>query len=112
MSCSTASLICIPHFFHNADLLHEQPGAFSGKTGSGTGDRQVLARRTPGDDIHRGQFISFQLCNIPDMEHTGDSRFGYLYGKCFDLAGPYRFNAVAQAGQREASDPIKEAPQR
>ncbi len=46
------------------------------------------------------------------MEHTGDSRFGYLYGKCFDLAGPYRFNAVAQAGQREASDPIKEAPQR
>ena len=23
VSCSTASLICIPHFFHYADLLHE-----------------------------------------------------------------------------------------
>ena len=24
MSCSTASLICIPHFFYNSDLLHKQ----------------------------------------------------------------------------------------
>ena len=23
VSCSTASLICIPHFFHYANLLHE-----------------------------------------------------------------------------------------
>lgn len=112
MSCSTASLICIPHFLHDADLLHKQPGAFSGKTGPCAGDRQVLTWRTPGDNIHRGQFISFELCDVPDMEHTGEPFFGHLYGECFDLTGPYRLNAVVQTGKREASDPIKEAAKR
>ena len=42
MSCSAAPLICIPHFFYNADLLHKQAGTLSGKTGSGPRHAEIL----------------------------------------------------------------------
>ena len=42
VSCSTASLICIPHFFYNSDLLHKQAGPSPGKTGSGPRHAEIL----------------------------------------------------------------------
>ena len=43
VSCSTASLICIPHFFYNSDLLHKQAGPSPGKTSSGPRHAEILA---------------------------------------------------------------------
>ena len=42
VSCSTAPLICIPHFLYNADLLHKQAGTLPGKTGSGPCHAEIL----------------------------------------------------------------------
>ena len=50
-TCSTSCGICTPHFFYNSDLLHKEPGPFTGKTGTPAGHRQVLARTAADDDI-------------------------------------------------------------
>ena len=70
----------------------------------------ILTWRTPGDDIHRGQFIAVQFCDVPDMEHIGKPFPGHLYGECFDFTGPYRLNAIVKACQGKPADPIEEAP--
>ena len=56
MSCSTAPLICIPHFLYNADLLHKQAGTLSGKTGSGPRHAEILTRAASCDNVYRGKF--------------------------------------------------------
>lgn len=104
--------ICFSHLLCDACLLHEQAGAFSRQAPARPGDRQVLARATAADHIHRGQRGTVQLCDVPHMEHIGESQFRDFNGKGFDLAGPQRPDAVADCRQREAPDPIKEAPHR
>ena len=110
MSCSAAPLICIPHFFYNADLLHKQAGTLSGKTGSGPRHAEILTRAASCDNVYRGKFGTIQFRDVPDMEHTGKPFPGHLNGKCFDFTGPYRLNAVVKASQGKPADPIEEAP--
>ena len=43
------------------------------------------------------------------MDHIGESKPGHFYRERFDLAGPYRNNAVVNSGQRESPDPVKQA---
>jgi hypothetical protein len=112
VSCSTASLICTPHFFDNTNLFHEQPRAFTGKAGSGAGHGKILTWRAARDNIHGRQLGAVQLCDIPDMNHIGEAYLGNRDGKGFDLACPQGDNSVHNGGQREASDPIEEASQR
>ena len=42
------------------------------------------------------------------MDHVRESELCYLNGKGFDLAGPYRDNAVMLRSQRETADSIKQ----
>ena len=110
MSCSTASLICIPHFFYNSDLLHKQAGPSPGKTGSGPRHAEILAGRAASDDVHRWQVGTIEFCDIPDMDHVRESQPSDFDGKRFDLACPQRGDAVMDRCQRKTADPIKETP--
>ena len=95
MSCSAAPLICIPHFFYNADLLHKQAGTLSGKTGSGPRHAEILTRAASCDNVYRGKFGTIQFRDVPDMEHGGEPLSCHFDGEGFDLAGPHRLDAVA-----------------
>lgn len=35
--------------------------------------------------------------------------FRYFHGEWFDLAGPHRLDSIPYSGQRETSDPVKQA---
>ena len=72
----------------------------------------ILTRAAAANDVHRRQLGSVQLCNIPDMEHFGESDFRHFNGKGFDFTGPYGSDAVADSRQWKTSDPIEEAPHR
>lgn len=111
MSCSAAPLICIPHFFDYADLLHEKAGAFSFEAGSGAGHAEVLTRRAARDDVNGRQLGSIQFGDVPDVEHAGEPSFGDLYGERLNLTGPHRGDPVADPRQGKPSDPVEEAPQ-
>lgn len=111
MSCSAASLICIPHFFYHADLLHEKAGAFSLQAGSRASHTEILTRRAACDDVNGRQFCSIQFCNVPDVRHAGEAELGDLYGERLYLTGPQRGDAVVESCQGKPSDPVEEAPQ-
>lgn len=111
MSCSAASLICIPHFFYDTDLLHEKAGAFSLQSGSGAGHAEVLTRTAARDDVNGRQLGSIQLGDVPDVEQIGEACFGDLYGERLYLTGPHRGDPVVDPRQGKPSDPIEEAPQ-
>ena len=98
MSCSAAPLICIPHFFYNADLLHKQAGTLSGKTGSGPRHAEILTRAASCDNVYRGKFGTIQFRDVPDMEYGGEPLSCHFDGEGFDLAGPHRLDAVAASG--------------
>ena len=51
-----------------------------------------------------------QLCHIPQMRHIGKVALGDGDRGFFDLACPYRLNAVVKASQGKPADPIEEAP--
>ena len=110
VSCSTASLICIPHFFYNSDLLHKKSGPSPGKTGSCPRHAEILAGRAASDDVHRWQVGTIEFCDIPDMDHVRESQPSDFDGKRFDLACPQRGDAVMDRCQRKTADPIKETP--
>ena len=112
MSCSAAPLICIPHFFYNADLLHKQAGTLSGKTGSGPRHAEILTRAASCDNVYRGKFGTIQFRDVPDMEHGGEPLSCHFDGEGFDLAGPHRLDAVADRREWEPSDSIEQAAQR
>ena len=112
MSCSAAPLICIPHFFYNADLLHKQAGTLSGKTGSGPRHAEILTRAASCDNVYRGKFGTIQFRDVPDMEHGREPLSCHFDGEGFDLAGPHRLDAVADRREGEPSDSIEQAAQR
>ena len=112
MSCSAAPLICIPHFFYNADLLHKQAGTLSGKTGSGPRHAEILTRAASCDNVYRGKFGTIQFRDVPDMEYGGEPLSCHFDGEGFDLAGPHRLDAVADRREWEPSDSIEQAAQR
>ena len=112
MSCSAAPLICIPHFFYNADLLHKQAGTLSGKTGSGPRHAEILTRAASCDNVYRGKFGTIQFRDVPDMGHGREPLSCHFDGEGFDLAGPHRLDAVADRREGEPSDSIEQAAQR
>ena len=112
MSCSAAPLICIPHFFYNADLLHKQAGTLSGKTGSGPRHAEILTRAASCDNVHRRQFGAVYLRDVPDMEHGREPLLCHFDGEGLNLAGPHRLDAVVDRREREPSNPIEQAAQR
>ena len=111
VSCPATSLICIPHFFYNSDLLHKQTGPSPGKTSSGPCHAEVLTGRTAGNDVYRRQVGAVEFCDVPDMEHIREPQSSDFNGKRLDLARPQRCDTVVERRQREASDPIKETSQ-
>ena len=97
------------HLLYNADLVHKKTGALSGKAGTLAGHTKILARAAAADYIHRRQLCSVQLCDIPHMDHIGESQFCHLNGKRFDFTCPYRHDTVMDRSQWKASDSIKKA---
>ena len=51
-----------------------------------------------------------QLCHIPQVRHIGKVAFRDGDRCFFNLACPYRLNAVVKASQGKPADPIEEAP--
>ena len=71
MSCSAAPLICIPHFFYNADLLHKQAGTLSGKTGSGPRHAEIEEAQRLGIPIRQIGELEIKQEALPaEMEQS------------------------------------------
>ena len=109
LSWLSISYICISHLLYDADLLHKKAGTRTGKSGSRSGDGEVLARAAAADDVHGRQKRAIELCDIPDVDHVGKVILRYFDGKGFYLARPQRHDAIPHRRQREAPDAIKEA---
>jgi len=92
-------------------LLHEQAAPLARESGAFACHTKVLTRAAACDDVHRRQLRPIQPGYIPDMEQVGESVFRHLDGKRFDLAGPYRRDAMAYGCQRKAADPIEQTAQ-
>lgn len=101
--------ICLSHLLYDPDLFHEQAGALSGKPSPFPGQTQILARRAPGDNIHRREFSALQTGDIPDMEHIREPLSGHLNREVLDFTCPNWLDAVLNRCQRESSDPIEQA---
>ena len=94
----TPSFLSFPHLLYNAYLVHEQAGAFPRKPPPLAGHRQILAGAAPADDMDRRQLRAIQLCDIPCMDHAWEPYLCHLHGECFNLARPYRHDAVIDSG--------------
>ena len=109
-SCTAALPFRRPHFLDDADLLHKKAGAGAGQSGPRSGDREVLTRAAPADDVHGDQKFSTQPGDIPLVGHAGEPAFGDFHGEWLDLAGPNRLDTISGRRQREPSDAVKQAP--
>ncbi len=107
--CPSSSFIRRSHLLYDTNLLHEQVGPRSRKTEAGrTRDRKILTWGAPTDDVHRRQICPVQLGDIPHVDHVGEMMFCHPDRERFDLAGPYRRDAIAHRSQRKAANPIKQ----
>jgi hypothetical protein len=93
-------------------LFHKKAGTGAGQPGSRSGHGQILTWAAAADDIHGRKLGATQLRNIPDVNHVREPQLRYLNGEDFDLARPYRHDAIADCRQWEASDPIEKASHR
>ena len=108
LSCSSTPYVSCSHLLDHSDLFHKQAGAFSGEASSRSGHGKVLTGTAPGDNIHRGQVSTIQLCDISDMDHAGKTQSCYRDGKRFDLTCPYRSDTMPHCCQWEATDSIEQ----
>ncbi len=50
--CPAKALIRISHLLYDSDLLHEEPGALPGESGSCSRDGKILTGAAAADDVH------------------------------------------------------------
>lgn len=73
MICSPSKFIVCSHLLYDSYLLHEKAGARTGKSGTRSGDGEVLTWAAAADDVHDRQLRSVQFCDIPNMDHIGEA---------------------------------------
>lgn len=104
------SIGSFPHFSDDADSLEEQIGAFTFVDALPlTRHRQVLTRRTEGDDVHRLDLSAVNFGDVPQMLHEREPGCGNGDGVGFDLTGPYRRDTERMRRQRTRSAAVKQA---
>ena len=54
----------------------------------------ILTRAAPADDVNRRKLRAVQLCDIPNVNHIGETELGDLNRKSFNFRCPHRRNAA------------------
>ncbi|MPM25756.1 hypothetical protein SDC9_72256 [bioreactor metagenome] len=99
------------HLLYNADLLHEQAGAFTLEAGPFAGYGEILTGRSAADHVHGGKLRALEHGDVAHMEHVRKAQPCHFYWERFDFAGPHRSKALPDARQRKPADPVEQAAQ-
>jgi hypothetical protein len=86
----------------------EQTRPFTGKTGTPSSDRQVLARGTKRHDIHGTEVVGADLTDIVMQGSGGEMTAKNGLRLLVDLDGPCRPEALALKTEVEAADTGKQ----